>query len=108
MKPNGEETSKGLIPPITRCEEDVYRKVRARYTEFQGNKYSLSDKEIIEKQEEEIEYYRHKIQLLEKAHTEVAEDEPIGIMKTTTMYADGRPRKIITEYKYKDETEDIL
>lgn len=87
-----------------------YSKARRRmYNMFHRD---LSDKEIIEKLCDEIDYYRGKIIRHEEEHKKDSEtldttnesiDEDIEEIITDTIYADGKVRKIITEYKYKHD-----
>lgn len=83
---------------------------------------NLSDKEIIEELEKEIEQYRNRIEQQNKIIDELYNktiqsenetldtiddsiDEDIEEIITDTIYADGKVRKTITEYKYKSDKE---
>lgn len=95
---------------VLRQEISKYEQVRDRVTRF-NNKKNMSDKEIIEKQEAEIEYYRHKIELLTKVHRENVEvireqDKEIEELKNKkteiSVYADREELKEINEISDSD------
>lgn len=87
-----------------------YEKTRKRLARFN---YSISDKEIIEKLDEEIEQYRDRIKKLTEQLTqskevildvteEKLEDKDIVGIISTIQYADGKPIISKMEYKYKE------
>lgn len=86
-----------------------YERTRKRLARFN---YAISDKEIIEKLDEEIEQYRNKIKKLTEQLTqskevildvtEELEDKDIVEIISTTQYADGKPIISKMEYKYKE------
>lgn len=95
-----------------------YESVRARIRNYNPNK-DISDKDIIELLEEEIKQYRNRIReqnriIDELSRREIQSEEEIldtaselideDIMEiiTNTLYANGKPIKMITEYKYKE------
>lgn len=95
-----------------------YENVRTRIRNYNPNK-DISDKDIIELLEEEIKQYRNRIReqngiINELSRREIQSKEEIldttnelineNIMEiiTNTLYANGKPIKIITEYKYKE------
>ena len=102
------ESKENLI--INIGNENRYEKVRKRLARFN---YGISDKEIIEKLDEEIEQYRNRIKKLTEQSTqskevvlditeEKLEDKDIVEIISTTQYADGKPIISKMEYKYKE------
>lgn len=97
-----------------------YGKARKRISLFK-NTYNISDREIIEALEEEIEGYRKKIMkqtaVIEELHqsirqsktdtVDITEDElmdkDVIEIESTTQYADGKTIKTTMKYKYKDD-----
>lgn len=87
-----------------------YERTRKRFARFN---YGISDKEIIEKLDEEIEQYRDRIEKLTEQLTqskeaisdvteEELEDKDIVEIISTTQYANGKPIISKMEYKYKE------
>lgn len=98
--------------------KNYYEETRRRLTFFNTNYNNISDREIIENLAKEIEQYRNRIEQQNKIIKQLSEqtikskeeildttdeliDDDIAEIITETEYADGKPIKIITEYKYK-------
>ena len=100
-----------------------YEETRRRITRF-GNKFNISDREIIESLAEEIEQYRDKIRKQEEYIEELrrkeiifnvkeenielkeiqnVEDDEIKQIETTNIFADGKLIQSITKYHYEDK-----
>lgn len=94
-------------------EQSKYKQTKRRLINC-SNKYRLaSDQEIIEYLAEEIEHYRDRIKKLEEhirkencnskeQNTKVI-DKDIQEEETINLYADGKLRQTIINYKYKEK-----
>ena len=97
--------------------EERYIKIKKRLGNFCDIK-NMSDKEIIEVLDREIEQYRERIENQKRIIDELSKreikseemildetgevlDEDIAEIETNTIYANGKPVEIITKYKYK-------
>lgn len=105
--------------------EERYIKTRKRLSNCYDIK-NMSDKEIIEVLDIEIEQYRDRIRELQKQVNELynrtLESETVTLDTTeedlvdkdiveiisTTQYADGKPIQSKTEYKYKDTSNNMM
>lgn len=103
-------------------EENRYIKTRERIKRFLGN-WNISDKDIIEFLDKEIEQYRERIEqqsriidnlskmkiqdeetILDATEDELINKDIVEIIETTK-YADGKPIVSETKYRYKDNYE---
>lgn len=119
-----EQTVDGIFVDdlVLRERQSRYKKARKRIENFYHNK-SISDKEIIECLEEEIEKYRDRIRKQEEyikelnkeivdikenetelKEIEQVEDEDIQEIETINKFADGRLVQSISNYKYREST----
>lgn len=100
---------------------NYYEETRRRITRF-TNKHNISDREIIEELAKEINQYRERItkqkEYINKLNNKTIQNETIETyttednevmhkdiveITTITTYVDGKPRKTITDYRYKED-----
>lgn len=106
-----------------KIKQSRYEETRRRITRFR-NGFNISDREIIESLDEEIEQYRNRIKeqnrIIDELHKKTIQSEEV-ILDTTedelvdkdiieiismTQYADGRPIETKMKYKYKEDNEE--